>query len=150
MTQFATTRSVGHGATDMFDLVADIEAYPQFVPMCTGMVIRERRTEGDREVIVARMTVSYGFLRESFMSRVVLDRAHLSIVATSTDAPFRKLENSWRFEPEGADRCLVRFGIAYEFRSRTLGILLGAMFERVFRKFTDAFEARADKIYGKS
>ncbi|MGV8840501.1 MAG: type II toxin-antitoxin system RatA family toxin [Bauldia sp.] len=149
MSAFATTRSVAHGATDMFDLVASVEAYPQFVPMCTGMVVRDRQTVDGRETLLARMTVSYGFLRESFTSRVVLDRAGLAILVTAIDGPFRKLENSWRFEPEGADRSVVHFGIAYEFKSRTLGMLLGGMFDRAFRRFADAFEARADAVYGR-
>jgi coenzyme Q-binding protein COQ10 len=148
MPQFTTTRRVKHSATDMFDLVANVEAYPGFVPLCESLVIRSRREDGDREILVATMTVAYKFIRESFTTKVVLDRPALTIRAEYLDGPFSYLENIWRFEPHGRGDSIVHFTIDYEFRSSALGLVMGAVFDRAFRKFTEAFEARADAVYG--
>lgn len=148
MPHFTTTRSSRHSATDMLDLVADVEAYPQFVPLCESLVVRSRRQDGDREILIATMTIAYKLIRESFTTKVVVDRHALEIRAEYLDGPFSHLENVWRFEPRGRGNSLVHFNIDYEFRSRTLGLLMGAVFDRAFRKFTAAFEARADDVYG--
>jgi coenzyme Q-binding protein COQ10 len=150
MPHFTTTRQVHHSATDMFDLVADIEAYPRFVPLCERLVVRSRRTVGDQEILVATMTVAYRFIRESFSTRVSLDRPAFRIHAEYLEGPFRYLDNIWRFEPRGRGDSVVRFNIDYEFRSRALSLLMGAMFERAFQKFSDAFVQRADQVYGVS
>jgi coenzyme Q-binding protein COQ10 len=147
MPHFTTTRPVQHSATDMFGLIADVEQYPKFLPLCEKLVVRSRTTEGDRETLIATMTVAYKFVRESFTTRVTLDRKAFLIRAEYIDGPFSHLENIWRFDPHGRGDCLVRFTIDYEFRSRTLQMLIGSVFERVFAKYTEAFEARADAIY---
>ncbi len=134
----------------MFALVADVDAYPQFVPMCTAMEVKSRAEEKGKETVVARMTVAYGFVRESYSSRIVLEQEALTIQVDALDGPFRRLDNHWRFEPTGEKSCRVHFDIAYEFRSRTLGMLLGGVFDRAFRHFANAFEKRADVLYGKS
>ena len=149
MPDFRTTRRVAHSAEAMFDLVADVEKYPEFVPFCEMLQVRGRRMEGEREVLVADMSVGYKLVRETFTSKVTLDRPALEIRADYLDGPFRSLENSWRFKPLPEGDCEISFCIVYEFRSRTLALLMGAMFDRVFRTFADAFEARADRIYGK-
>jgi coenzyme Q-binding protein COQ10 len=149
MPRFETSRRVGHAAADMFDLVADVEAYPHFVPLCQGLVVRARRRQDDgTEILVADMTVAYKVFRETFTSRVVLDRAKLAIHVTYLDGPFRQMENRWTFRPVTEKTSDVVFFIAYEFRSRTLGALMGAVFEQAFRRFAEAFEARADEVYG--
>ena len=148
MPQFTTTHRVPHSATDMFDLVANVEDYPKFLPLCESLVVHTRRKDGDREVLVATMTVAYKLFRESFTTKVQLDRQALIIRADYLDGPFSYLENVWRFEPHGRGDCIVHFTIDYEFRSATLGVLMGAVFDRAFRKFTEAFEARADAVYG--
>lgn len=147
MPSFTSTRHVRHAATDMFDLVADVKSYPQFLPLCESLVVHSRTTVGEKEVLIATMTVSYSLVRESFTSRVTLDRPKLTIMAEYLDGPFEHLENVWRFEPRGRGDCLVHFAIDYEFRSRTLAMLMGTVFDRAFRKFAEAFEARADQVY---
>jgi len=150
MPQFSTTRRVRHSAADMFDLVADVEQYPQFVPLCQSLHVRKRFAEGEgREVIVADMTVAYKLIRETFTSRVTLDRPKLEILVEYLEGPFRKMNNRWTFRPTGEGSCDVEFFIAYEFRSRMLGLLMGTMFEAAFRRFAVAFERRADEIYGR-
>ncbi len=138
-----------HAAGEMFDLVADIGAYPEFVPLMKSMVVQSRSRDGDREILLARMTVAYSFLHESFTSRVTLDRPALRIDVAAVDGPFKRLENRWRFEPDGVTACKVHFSIDYEFRSLTLGLLFGVAFDRAFRRFASAFEERADAVYGK-
>jgi len=148
MPHFTTTRQVPHSATDMFDLVADVEAYPQFLPLCESLVVRSRRTVGDKEILVATTTIAYKIIRESFSSRVTLDRKAFHIHAEYIEGPFRYLENIWRFEPRGRGESVIRFSIEYEFRSRTLALLMGAVFDRAFHRFAEAFEQRANAVYG--
>lgn len=148
MPSFETTRRVKHSAEKMLDLVADVETYPRFVPLCDSLVVRARREQPDgREVLVADMTVAYAMFRETFTSKVTIDRANLKILVEYLDGPFRHLENIWTFRPVGEGVSEVHFFIAYEFKSRTLGALMGAMFDKAFRKFAEAFEARADAVY---
>jgi len=150
MPQFSTRRSVAHSAADMFDLVADCERYPEFVPLCAGLKIRSRSDKGEGiAVLVADMTVAYKIIRETFSSRVTLDRPNMNILVEYLDGPFRRLQNRWSFRPAGDKACEVEFFIEYEFRSRTLAMLMGAMFDAAFRKFAAAFERRADQIYGR-
>ena len=148
MPQFRTKRRVRHAADEMFDLVADMERYPEFVPLCQSMRVL-RRTAGAEgiETVVADMTVAYKLVRETFTSRVTLDHPNLQILVEYLEGPFSHLENRWTFRPTGEDSCEVEFYIDYEFRSRMLGILMGAMFETAFRRFAQAFEQRADQIY---
>jgi len=150
MPSFRNKRRVGHSAADMFDLVADVERYPEFVPLCESLKVRRRVASGEGvDILVADMSVAYRMFRESFTSRVTLDRPRLSITVEYLDGPFSRLENRWTFRPEGERACEVEFYISYEFRSRTLGLLMGAMFDAAFRRFADAFEVRADEVYGR-
>ena len=149
MPQFSTKRRVQHSAADMFDLVADVERYPEFVPLCRSLQVRKRSEEDDgRTVIIADMTVAYKLISERFTSRVTLDRPKLQILVEYLEGPFRKMNNRWHFAGVSEQACDVEFFIAYEFRSRTLGVLMGAMFETAFRRFSAAFEQRADRVYG--
>jgi coenzyme Q-binding protein COQ10 len=149
MPQFTTTRRVRHAAADMFDLVADVERYPEFVPLCRDLKIRKRSPEPDGvEIVIADMTVAYKLVRESFTSRVTLERPKLQILVEYLEGPFSHLENRWRFRPTGEGSCEIEFFISYEFKSRMLGLLMGAMFDVAFRRFTAAFERRADVVYG--
>ncbi len=134
----------------MFDLVADVEHYPEFVPLCRALAVRKRETTPNgTEVVVADMTVAYKLLRETFRSRVTLDRPRLRILVEYLEGPFSRMENRWEFHPASDGACEVKFFIAYEFRSRALAMLMGAMFETAFRRFATAFEQRADVVYGK-
>lgn len=149
MPQFSTTRRVQHSASDMFELVADVERYPQFVPLCRSLAVRRRSQDGEgREVIVADMTVAYKFIRETFTSRVTLDRPNCTILVEYLEGPFRHMNNRWSFRPVGEHGCEIEFFLAYEFRNRALGLLMGSVFDAAFRRFAAAFERRADHVYG--
>src|SRR3954465_9312585 len=149
MPQFSTKRRVRHSAAHMFDLVADVERYPEFVPLCRSLKVRQRIPEPEGvEVLVADMTVAYKFVRETFTSRVTLDRPKLQILVEYLSGPFSHLQNRWSFRAVDEHICDVEFFIEYEFRSRVLAALMGAMFDAAFRRFADAFEKRADQVYG--
>ena len=134
----------------MFDLVADMESYPQFVPLCRSLRVRNRMPQGEGvETAVSEMTVAYKMIHETFTTRVTMDRPKLQIVVDYVRGPFRNLKNQWSFRPLGEDSCEVEFFISYEFSSRMLAMVMGAMFDLAFRRFAEAFERRADQVYGK-
>ena len=133
----------------MFALVADMEKYPEFVPLCQRMRVRNRTQVGEGvEVCIAAMTVAYKMISETFTSRVTLNRPELTIKVEYLSGPFSILDNRWSFRPVTDDSCDVEFFISYEFKSRMLGLLMGTMFDVVFRKFEQAFERRADQVFG--
>lgn len=166
MPRFETIRPVRHSPETMFNLVADIARYPEFVPMCEALHIRRRNENEGVVTLLADMTIGYKMIRETFTTRVELDPAAMQIRVTYVDGPFKHLENRWSFlekplhptasasrEPAatsladaGGSGCDVKFYIDYEFRSRTFQMLAGAVFEKVFRKMAEAFEARADAL----
>lgn len=159
MPQFTTKRIVTHSPAQMFALVADVERYPEFLPLCESLVVRARDTDAaGNDRISCRLTVGYGLVRETFTTQVTLQRAEQRIAVRYLEGPFRKLDNIWNFRGHPVDGlaggpmgcpsgCEVEFFIDYEFRSLPLQLLMGAMFDRAFRKFSAAFEARADEIY---
>ncbi len=150
MPQFSTKRRVRHKAADMFGLVADVEKYPQFVPLCNALKVKSRTAKGEGiTVLVADMTAAYKVIRQTFTSRVTLDQPSLKILVEYLDGPFSKMQNRWTFQPAGDGGCDIEFFIDYEFKSRALAMLMGAMFDTAFRKFAVAFEKRADEIYGR-
>jgi coenzyme Q-binding protein COQ10 len=131
----------------MYALVADVERYPEFLPMCTGLTVLSRVSVPEGEDLVARMSVGYKAITEAFTTRVHLRPEPFQVDAKYVDGPFKRLENRWRLldVPGGCD---VDFHISYEFKSPMLGLLVGAAFDQAFRKFAEAFEMRARKIYG--
>jgi len=150
MPSFSTKRRVRHAAANMFDLVADIERYPEFVPLCRGTRVSQRIARGEGiETLRSEMTVAYKMIRETFVTRVTLDRPQLQIHVQYLEGPFSRLENRWTFRPLDENACEVAFFISYEFRSRMLALVMGAVFDAAFRRFAEAFERRADTVYGR-
>jgi coenzyme Q-binding protein COQ10 len=150
MPQFSTKRRVQHSAADMFDLVADVKSYPEFVPMCSAMRVRSKTDKSEGvTVLVAAMTVAYKLIHQTFTSKATLDKPNLKILVEYLDGPFRHMQNRWAFHPTGEHTCEVEFFIDYEFRSRTLAMMMGALFDTVFRRMAQAFEKRADQVYGR-
>jgi coenzyme Q-binding protein COQ10 len=151
MPRFSSKRRVHHSAAQMFDLVADCERYPEFVPLCRSLKIRQRTAKPDgTEVVVCDMTVAFKLVREAFTTKVTLDRANLKILVEYLQGPFSNLENRWTFEARSEGACDVGFFLDYEFKSRMLAMLMGTMFDTAFQRFAAAFEKRADAIYGKA
>ncbi len=152
MPTFTTSRRVRHAAQNMFDLVADVEGYPAFLPLCQELKVRRRTTLPDgREQLLADMRIGYKAIRETFVSRVTLDPAKLFITVEYVDGPFRRMENSWSFRdvdpPTDPASSVVDFFIDYEFKSRLFGALMGSVFDAAFRRFAEAFEQRANQKY---
>ncbi len=147
MPQFETHRLVPHSPDQMFDLVADVERYPEFLPLCEALTVRSRKERDGKTLLIADMTVGYKAIRETFTTQVLLNKAERAIDVKYIDGPFKYLDNRWRFQPSENGGSVIDFFIDYEFKSRILGALMGSMFDRAFRMFTDAFETRANKIY---
>lgn len=127
----------------LFDLVADIEKYPEFLPWCVAA--RVTRREGD--TVWAELVIGYKMLRESYVSRVVLRRPH-AIDVEYERGPFHNLSNFWRFEEDGGGGTIVDFQLDFEFRSRLLAGVMGAFFQEGVRVMVSAFEKRARQLYG--
>lgn len=143
MPKHAEVKHLPYGAEQMFDLVADVGRYPEFLPWCRGARIRRR--EGD--LIVADLIIGFKGITERFTSRVQLDRDNLIIDVAYEDGPFRYLKNHWKFiEEEGG--CLVDFYVEFEFRSRMLQRMIGLVFTEAVRRMVNAFESRARDLYG--
>ena len=147
MPTFETTRRVPFSAAQMFAVVADVERYPEFVPLCEALIVRERNENGDGTELIAAMSVGYKAIRETYTSRVTLKPAVGEIYVAKIDGPFSRLTNRWRFRDAsgGSD---INFYIDYAFSSRVLSVLMGAVFDKAVRKYTEAFEARARTLYG--
>jgi coenzyme Q-binding protein COQ10 len=142
MPRHAESRTVPYRADQLFDLVADVAAYPQFLPWCVGARIRSRsETE-----LVADLTIGFGPFRESFTSRVTLARPG-DIRVTYENGPFRYLKNEWRFAPAPGG-CRVDFSVDFEFRSRLLQAAIGVVFDQAVRRMVAAFMTRARRVYG--
>jgi coenzyme Q-binding protein COQ10 len=147
---YETTHPVAHSAEEMFALVARVDDYPKFLPLCEELKVMRGEVDRDgKEVLVATMTVGYGMINESFTTRVHLDRAARTILVEYLDGPFTFLENRWHFQPDGPGACDIEFYIAYAFRSRLFERLVGGLFAKAVERYTSAFEARADMVYGR-
>jgi coenzyme Q-binding protein COQ10 len=150
MPSFRTKRDVPFSASQMFALVADVERYPEFLPLCTGLTVLSRRPLGEGEELTARMNVGYKAITESFTTQVVTKPEEKRIDVSYLNGPFKRLVNHWTFtDKAGGTGSTIDFFIDYEFRSMLMGALVGAMFDQAFRKFAGAFEERAAHVYGK-
>lgn len=142
-------RRVPYPPEDIYALVADVERYPEFLPWCNWVQIIERKTDAEgREVVVADLGARFKVVQETFRSRVVLDPAARQIDIDYIDGPFRTLENRWLFEENPDGTCTIDFDIAFEFRSRTLQMLISAVFQEAVRRMVGAFDDRAHALYG--
>lgn len=137
-------------AQQMFDLIADIRAYPEFLPWCSAVRIRNRSQREDGTIVIdADLVVSFKVYREKFASRVVLHPESREIDVSYLDGPFRYLDNHWRFVPAGEGACEVDFYIDFAFKSRTLQTVVGAVFTQAMQQIVRAFERRAEALYAR-
>ncbi|MBB3264255.1 coenzyme Q-binding protein COQ10 [Azospirillum sp. OGB3] len=127
----------------MYRLVADVEKYPEFLPWC--LAARIRRHEGD--VMFADLVIGFKMVRERFTSRVELDEANRRINVQYTEGPFQYLNNHWIFTPHEGGVC-VDFYVDFEFRSKMLQKIMGVLFNEAVRRMVQAFETRANQLYG--
>ena len=142
MPTHAERQIVPYRPDQLFDLVADVGKYPQFLPWCVGARVRTRT---ERE-LTADLTIGFGPFRESFTSRVALDRPR-QVRVRYENGPFRYLNNQWTFLPheQGTE---VEFYVDFEFRSRILQAAIGVVFNEAVRRMVNAFRKRARDVYG--
>jgi len=143
MPTHAERRRLPYSPERLFDLVADIERYPEFLPWCVGARVRERKGN----TIVGDLLIGYRMVRERFTSRIVLDRPrHIDV--SYSEGPFRYLTNHWEFVPEPDGGCTIDFYVDFEFRSRVLQKIIEVLFNEAVKRMVGAFETRARKLYG--
>lgn len=145
MATHAEKRVLPYAPDKLFDLVADIERYPEFLPWCIGARIRSRR----ENIVVADLVIGFKGIRERFTSRVTLSREKMRIDVAYLDGPFKYLNNHWIFNDAGDGACEIDFFVDFEFRSRLLQKIIGVLFNEAVRRMVSAFEARAAVLYGK-
>lgn len=150
MPTHAEKRVMPYRADQMYALVADIGSYPQFLPWCSAVRVRDSRPlpDGAGQVMEADLVVSFKLFRERFGSRVTLRPATHRIDVEYLDGPFKYLNNHWRFEPLGPERCEVDFFVDFEMRSTILQKVIGVVFNEAMQRIVSAFEKRAEELYG--
>lgn len=149
MNSLEVRKHIHHNWTDLFQLVAELESYPQFVPCCQRTVVLSRKTHGaDTTVIISRMTVGLSALHVSYANRTVADLTKRQITVDALDGPLRYLKAVWAFEPDADGGTEIRFTVDYEFSSPMLGALASNVFDSMFRQILDAFARRADHLLG--
>ncbi len=149
MPTHAEKRIMPHSAQQMYDLIADINAYPQFLPWCVGARIRKRTMMPDgSEVLDADLVISFKLFREKFGSRVTLYPDERKIDVEYLDGPFRYLNNHWQFTPLEDGTCEVDFFVDFEFKSAMLQAVIGVVFNEAMQRIVRAFEQRAQDLYG--
>ena len=148
MIKHSETRSSKYSSDKMFDLVADIDNYPNFIPWCSNARVTSRleKKEDGSEVLMADMRISFRVLKESFSSRVTLYPLSHEITVEYIDGPFKILSNRWIFT-NSADGCIIDFNVEFEFKSRMIQSLVGLVFQEAMRRIVRSFEERADRLY---
>jgi coenzyme Q-binding protein COQ10 len=138
---------VPQSAGQMFALVADVEAYPEFLPWCSGLQVLFRERREDCSVLTADMIIGYKIFKETFRSQVTLDEAEKRIKVHYIKGPFKSLDNNWRFLDLPTGGSEIEFFIDFELRQRGLNALVGGLFEHTFMRLLSAFEQRAMQVY---
>lgn len=136
-------RTLPHSAAQMYDLVADVKRYPEFLPWVSAIRVRQ---DNETEML-ADMVVGFKSLRETFSSRVV-KTPKSAIIVDYLDGPMKHLHNQWRFEDVASGGSIVDFTVDFSFRNRVFEALAGQFFDAALRKMTSAFIERADDLYG--
>lgn len=144
MTVHAERRVIRHSPQDLYDLVADVRSYPQFLPWCMAARVRHE----DESQLAADLIIGFQMFRERFTSYVDLKPESLEIDVKYAEGPFKYLSNRWRFLPH-PDGCEIDFYVDFEFNSRLLQSVIERLFTEAVRRMVKAFEDRADELYGR-
>ena len=142
------TRKLPYSAGQMYDLVADVESYPQFIPWIGAARVTSSRETEVGEVLEADLVISFKVFRERFKSRVTKDREDMRIETEYLDGPFRHMNSVWRFRDLEEGGCEVLFDVDFEFKSRILGSAAQMFFNDAMQRIVRAFEREAAKRYG--
>lgn len=143
MPRHTETRNLPYTPEQLFDLVADVQSYKDFLPWVAAVRIRS----DSATLMIADLVVGFGALKETFTSRVEKQRP-VSIVTDYIEGPLKYLHNSWKFRPDGQGGTDVDFCVDFAFKSRLFESLAGQMFDRALRRMIQAFETRARQLYG--
>ena len=149
MTSHAETKYLPYTAKEMFDLVADISAYPEFLPWCAAARVRKEMQKGEVKQIEADLVISFKVFREKFGSRVLLDTSNYVIETDYIDGPFRYMHSIWSFE-SCEEGCKVKFDVDFEFKNAVLQSIIGLVFNDAMQRIVRAFERRASDLYTRS
>ncbi|MBS1303628.1 type II toxin-antitoxin system RatA family toxin [Loktanella sp. SALINAS62] len=141
------TRVLPYSPQQMYDLVADVESYPEFLPWTAAARIRDKTDHADHTVILADLVVSFKVFRETFGSRVTLWPDQRAIDTEYIDGPFKHLNSRWEFS-EAPEGCRVNFHVDFEFKNRLLQGAAGMFFNQAMQTIVKAFERRAQALYG--
>lgn len=147
MPTHSETRHLPYTAQQMYDLVADVGSYPEFLPWCAAARIRSRTDKGDHEVMEADLVISFKVFRERFGSRVTLWPEEMRIDTEYLDGPFRYMKSNWGFTDTDSG-CDVAFFVDFEFKNIVLQRLIGVVFNEAMQRIVRAFEDRAHALYG--
>jgi coenzyme Q-binding protein COQ10 len=150
MPTHSETRRLPYTAQQMYDLVADVERYPEFIPWTAAARVRSRRPSGEAEIVDADLVISFKVFRERFGSRVTLWPADMRIDTEYLDGPFHHMVSKWAFRDaeDAPGSCDVTFYVDFEFRNRLLQGAAGMFFNEAMQRIVRAFEARARDLYG--
>lgn len=148
MPTHSETRELPYTAQQMYDLVADVASYPDFLPWTAAARIKSREDKGDHEVMDADLVISFKVFRERFTSRVVLWPEAKKIDTEYLDGPFKYMKSNWAFEDNGDGSCKVHFFVDFEFKNAILQKIIGVVFNEAMQRVVRAFEARAKALYG--
>ncbi len=147
MPTHSETRQLPYSAQQMYDLVADVARYPEFLPWTAAARIKSYEERGDHEVMEADLVISFKVFRERFTSRVVLWPEAQKIDTEYLDGPFKRMRSNWAFaDTEGG--CEVQFYVDFEFRNAILQKIIGVVFNEAMQRVVRAFEKRAKVLYG--
>lgn len=147
MPTHAEKRVMPYTAQQMYDLIADVGAYPQFLPWCSAARIKKRTQQGNTEVLDTELVISFKVFRERFGSRVTLMPDTQKIDVEYLDGPFKYLNNHWIFTDCNGG-CEVDFFVDFEFKSKILQTIIGVVFGEAMQRIVGAFENRANALYG--
>lgn len=146
MPTHSETRFLPYSAQQMYDLVADVGAYPKFLPWCAAARVKSREDQCDCTVMAADLVISFKVFRERFTSRVALFPAAQRIDTEYLDGPFKYMKSNWSFvDVEGG--CEVSFFVDFEFRNMILQGIIGVVFNEAMQRIVRAFERRAAELY---
>ena len=148
MIKHSETRNVNYSSDQMFNLVADIENYPNFIPWCKALKVTSRTEEEDLtcEVLIAEMQISFKVFSETFSSMVTLYPTSKKITVEYINGPFKFLRNTWSFTSYNKG-CTINFNVEFEFKSKMMQRLIGVVFQEAMKRIITSFEKRASHLY---
>lgn len=147
MPKHSETRQMPYTAQQMYDLVADVARYPEFLPWCAAARVRDVRDEGAAQVMDADLVISFKVFREKFGSRVTLWPQDMKIDTEYLDGPFKYMRSNWAFADRADGGCDVAFFVDFEFRNAVLQRIIGVVFNEAMHRIVRAFEQRAKALY---